>query len=63
MNGLPECDEFFEMESRRIQNLSYIRPFGGRGSNGIFPIPKSNIAIGAKIDDGLRFAGKAMNVA
>jgi hypothetical protein len=62
MNGLPECDEFFEMRSRGIQDLSYIGPFGGSGSNRICSIREGDIAIGAKIDNSLRFARKAVNV-
>lgn len=51
------------MRSRGIQDLSYIGPFGGSGSNRICSIGESNIAIGAKIDEGLRFTRKAVNVA
>jgi hypothetical protein len=63
MNGLPECDEFFEMRSRGIQDLSYIGPFGADGPDSIHSIGQGDIAISVKIDDGLHFARKAVNMA
>jgi len=51
------------MRSRGIQDLSYIGPFGVGGPDSILSIGQGDIAISAKIDDGLHFACKTVNMA
>jgi hypothetical protein len=51
------------MSRRGIQYLPYVGSFGRGRSNRVLSIGEGDIAITAKIDDGLRFAHKAMSVA